>query len=48
MELKTDKTGQNLDRGRVGVIYGDKLPWQERLERVPVGDTRLGHIRTSS
>ena len=48
MELKTDKTGLNLDTGRVGVIYRDKLPWQERLKRVPVGDTRLGHIKTGS
>ena len=46
MELKTSKTGLNPDRERVGVIYGGKLPWQECLERVPVGDTRLGHIRT--
>jgi len=48
MELKTAKTRLNPDRGRVGVIYGGKLPWQERLERVPMGDTRLGHIRTGS
>ena len=48
MELKTGKTGLNSDRGRVGVIYRDKLPWQKRLERVSVGDTHLGHIRTGS
>ena len=49
MKLKTGKTGLNLDRGQVGVIYGGKLPWQDRLERVPMGDhTRLGHIKTGS
>jgi hypothetical protein len=32
--------------GRVGVIYGGKLPWQECQERIPVGDIHLGHIRT--
>jgi hypothetical protein len=48
IELKTDKTGLNLERGRVRVIYGGKLPWQESLERVFVRDTRLGHIRTGS
>ena len=45
IELKTGKTRLNLDRGRVGVIYGGKLPWQDHLERVPMGDTHLGHIR---
>ena len=47
-ELKIGKTGLNPDKGRVGEIYGGKLPWQERLERVLVGDTHLGHIRPSS
>ena len=48
MELKNGKTGLNPDRGRVGVIYGGKLPWLESLERIPVGDTRFSHIRTGS
>ena len=48
MELKICKTRLNPDRGRVGVIYGGKLPWQDHLVRDPVGDTRLGHIRTGS
>ena len=48
MELKTSKTGLNPNMRRVEVIYGGKLPWQECLERDPVGDTRLGHIRTGS
>jgi hypothetical protein len=48
VELKTGKTRLNPDRGRVRIIYGGKLPWQELLERVPVGGTRLDHIRTGS
>jgi hypothetical protein len=48
MELKTGKHGLNPESGRVRVIYGGKLPWQESLERVSVRDTRLGHIRTGS
>jgi hypothetical protein len=47
-ELHFGKTELNPDRGRVGVIYGRKLPWQERLEIVLMGDTHLSHIRTGS
>ena len=38
----------NPDMGRVVVNYGGSLSWQECLDRVLVGDTRLGHISTGS
>jgi hypothetical protein len=34
--------------GRVVVNYGGSLSWQGHLDRVPMGDTRLDHIRTGS
>jgi hypothetical protein len=30
------------------VNYGGSLSWQGCLERIPMGDTRLGHIGTGS
>ena len=38
----------NPDMGRVVVNYGGSLPWQGCLERIPMGDTHLGHIRIDS
>ena len=44
------KTRRDIDpdRGQVVVKYGGSLPWQECLERIPMGDTCHGHIRTGS
>jgi len=35
--LKLVNLEQNPDRGRVVVIYGGRLSWQDRLKRDPVG-----------
>jgi hypothetical protein len=48
MDLKLLNLKLNPNIGLVVVNYRGSLSWQGCLESIPMGDTRLDHIRTDS